>query len=284
MSKELPRHPGPVTDYWERSRWPIHGLYFLAPMLILYELGALVYAGAGQGRLPMIFAERLLLDGFTGLWGGGWSRWLIYTPPAVVLAVLVCWHAVRRDPWSPEPKLYGVMLLESLLWATPLFLYMAVVFRGGGDAAGGDPPGGGGDVVLAAAGEAGRDGLIPTWQAGVVLSVGAGIYEELLFRVIAIAMLHLVLVNLLTLRTHWGTIACVIFSATAFAFYHFDLRGSWSDYFSGIDWGLFVFYFASGVYFAVVYLLRGFGVVAATHAVYDVLAVLLQFGLLRLGR
>jgi hypothetical protein len=36
-----------------------------------------------------------------------------------------------------------------------------------------------------------------------------------------------------------------------------------------------VFYLASGAYFSMVYILRGFGIVAATHAVYDVFVVLL---------
>jgi hypothetical protein len=39
--------------------------------------------------------------------------------------------------------------------------------------------------------------------------------------------------------------------------------------------GLALFYLGSGAYFSVVYLLRGFGVVAATHALYDVAVVLL---------
>ena len=271
LPQESHAHPGPVTDYWERSRRPIHGLYFLLPLLFLYELGAWVYAGEGQGRLPMIFAERLLIDALRGVWGD----WLVYTPPVVVVLVLVCWHVVRRDPWDPEPKLYGVMLLESLLWAVPLFLYMAVVFRSSGGGGGG-----GAGELLAATGGASK---LPSWQAGVVLSVGAGIYEELLFRLIAIAVFYLLLINVLAVPMRWGTIGVVALSSLAFGLYHFDWSASWGEFFYGIDWGLMVFYTASGVYFAVIYLLRGFGVVAATHAAYDVLAVLLQFGIVGVG-
>ena len=38
------------------------------------------------------------------------------------------------------------------------------------------------------------------------------------------------------------------------------------------------FYFAAGAYFGAVYLVRGFGVVAATHAVYDIITAFLVAG------
>ena len=108
------------------------------------------------------------------------------------------------------------------------------------------------------------------WLGDVLLSMGAGIYEELLFRLIGIAMLHMILVDLLALPEHWGAIGAVIGSAIGFAMYHFPS-------FTDVRLGLGLFYTVAGVYFALIYVTRGFGIVVGTHALYDVLVVTLRF-------
>jgi membrane protease YdiL (CAAX protease family) len=58
-------------------------------------------------------------------------------------------------------------------------------------------------------------------------------------------------------------------SAILFAFYHFPT-------FQDIEWGMFLFYTIAGMYFSCIFIVRGFGIVAGTHAMYDVLVVLLE--------
>jgi membrane protease YdiL (CAAX protease family) len=117
----------------------------------------------------------------------------------------------------------------------------------------------------------GEAAALPSWQAGVVFSLGAGIYEELLFRLIAIALLHGLLVDVLAMPQQYGAPTVVVLSAIAFALYHFDQFSAmqWTP----ADWGRFAFYTLAGVYFAAIYMLRGFGIVAGAHAVYDILWV-----------
>ena len=64
------------------------------------------------------------------------------------------------------------------------------------------------------------------------------------------------------------TVALVL-SSVAFAFYH-PLRDA-SGTFSATR---LAFYMLAGVYFGVIYLWRGFGIVVAVHAFYDILTVL----------
>ena len=241
-----------MTTYWDRTQWPLQGLYFLLPLLVVYEIGTLLYVPADSASLPKIRAWSLLehffeLFGITG----------VYLPGLIVVVVLLCWHVVRRDPWRPESKLYIVMWLESLGYALPLLMFSAVLFR--------EPVAG---WTLAA--PSGPLAQIPNWQSGVLLSIGAGIYEELLFRLIAIALLHTILVDLLALPERWGAALAVIGSAIAFALYHFPSPGA-------VQLGRFAFYTAAGIYFAVIYVVRGFGIVVGTHALYDVLVVTLLF-------
>lgn len=246
-----------LDSYWDRTQRPLQNLYFLLPVIVLYEVGTAWYAPAGDSRLPRIWAESLL-DRFFQMFGvTGY-----YLPGILVLVVLFCWHLGRRDPWKPEPKLYVLMWIESLILAAPLYVFMLVLFR---------------QAPMAAAVElqhvAGAISSSEGWKAGLIFSIGAGIYEELLFRLIAIALLHLLLVDVLALPEVWGVTGAVVLSALAFSLYHFDRDNAFA-------WSKFLFYMAAGVYLAAVYVLRGFGIVAATHALYDVMVVVREHDLI----
>ncbi len=282
-SKMSHRHG--VTSYWERTQWPLQSLYFLLPLLIGYEIGTVMVApevsgGAGAasgtsgggGRLPAIYAERLLVRFFVLFGATGY-----YLPGFLVVGVLLGMHVVRRDPWRVELKLYVGMLVESVIWAVPLFV-LGTLFSGsgGGEASGASGVLGGGlagvvpalqSVVQGGVGLGMNEGPL---ARGMVFSVGAGIYEELMFRVIGIAVLHLLLDDFLALPKQVGQWGAITGSALLFAAYHFGEHNPF-------EMGRFVFYTLAGLYFAVLYVGRGFGVVVATHALYDVFAVVSQF-------
>ena len=267
-----PRHQ--VTSYWERTLWPLQSLYFLLPLLVGYELGAVVFAPEGGERLPQIYAERMLGRFFewTGVTG-------YYLPGVAAVVVLFCLHLARRDPWRPEPRLYLAMLIESVLLAAPLFVFSIMIttppppeISQPGAALSHLIPG-----VLASTADAatGLDG-VDSWRQGVVFSIGAGIYEELVFRLIVIALAHMLLSDLLALPKGWAAAGSIALSAVLFALYHpFDTHLPWG--WTSADWGRFVFYTLAGLYFAAIYVYRGFGIVAATHALYDVMVIVAHF-------
>jgi membrane protease YdiL (CAAX protease family) len=116
------------------------------------------------------------------------------------------------------------------------------------------------------------------WQARLTLSIGAGLYEELLFRLILIAAAHFVLADIMRLKSGTAGAIAAIISATAFALYHDVVPAS-----GGVDWRLFFFYTLAGLYFASVFVLRGFGIAVGVHALYDVLVLVVE-PFLRSGR
>lgn len=237
------------TGYLQLSRQPLQSLIFLAPLVVLYEAGTLLFVSdPSHGVTRWIYARSLLQDFFELFGVSGY-----YLPGLIVVAVLVSWHLMRRDPWIFRPRLYFVMGAESLILAVPLYVFALILFR--------EPVA---QMVL----QAGDSGAASGWRAQLVLSVGAGIYEELLFRLIGIALLHALLVDLLALPEHVGAIGAIVGSALAFAIYHFSDSNPFV-------WRMGLFYAGSGVYLAGVYVLRGFGVVAGTHALYDVMLVVL---------
>ncbi|MEM1212910.1 MAG: CPBP family intramembrane glutamic endopeptidase [Planctomycetota bacterium] len=261
-----------VSSYWDRTHWPLQCLYFLLPMLVAYQLGAILYAPDDMARVPPILAESLLRRFFEVFGVTG-----VYLPGLCVIAVLLGWHVMKRDPWEPEWRLYVGMLVESLLLVVPLLVLGAVIMRGeidsvllslgqaGVEAGGGAD--GGGRVVDGAAGPGGPGVAGLSTPALMVISIGAGIFEELLFRLVAIALLHGLLVDVLQLPDRWGMVAAVVCSSLAFAFYHFGENDP-------LVWAHFALYCLAGVYLAVVYIVRGFGIVVAVHAIYDVIVFL----------
>jgi hypothetical protein len=238
-----------VNSYWSRSQRPLQALIFLLPLIVVYEVGMAIYADASQPARH-IFARSLLRDFFEIFGATGY-----YLPGLIVVVVLLAMHFARGDPFRLEPRLYWLMATESAAAALPLFVFMLVLFRQPAPAA----------VTLGS--------LLDnsTWQEAMLSAIGAGIYEELLFRLIGIALLHMLFVDVLSLPHRWGAMLSIGLSAVAFALYHFSDPKT-----NPFDWGKCLFYVAAGVYLAGVYVVRGFGIVAGTHAIYDVLVGILH--------
>jgi len=99
--------------------------------------------------------------------------------------------------------------------------------------------------------------------------LGAGIYEELVFRLILMTALMLLLSDLLRLPKFWSSLLMVSISAILFSLYHYLGHETF-------QWRSFAFRTAAGIYFAGLFLTRGFGITAGCHIFYDILIVALQ--------
>jgi membrane protease YdiL (CAAX protease family) len=97
-----------------------------------------------------------------------------------------------------------------------------------------------------------------------VISLGAGIYEELLFRVLLVSGLLAI-----GLRLKWrrpvAIGVAVVLSALIFSAFHYV--GPYGD---PLTLGSFTFRAIAGLLLSGLYVARGFGITAWTHALYDV--------------
>lgn len=238
---------------------PLHVLVFILPLIIAYEIGSRLYLGdASGGLVENIRAKSMMLAFFQSL--GAIGRFL---PAAMLIAMLMAWHIMIKDKWRIRPVYLLGMAAESLLWTVPLLVLMAVVNVMLGQPGGGAT--GGAAIGPAAAADAGGMLWGLSREARITISIGAGIYEEMLFRLIGMALLHTVLVNLMRLKEASGMFIAVLISAALFAMYH-DVQAASG----GINWTKAVALMLAGAYFGMVYVMRGFGVVVAVHALYDV--------------
>lgn len=234
--------PALIETYWDRSRRPLASLALLLPLLVFHELGVL-FGGrqAFDGGAETVAAYRLIERLIAGV------GFVAAVPALLTMGILVAMHVRRGDPWTLKPATPLLMAVEAACWSVPLLVVQSVL----------------GAAMLAA--PAGGVAAAMGWQDRLNLAVGAGLYEELLFRLLLVGGTCWALAELLGASRIRSSVVAVAASSVLFALYH-DLSPS-----DGRDVSaLFVVYAFGGVYFGVLFLMRGFGIVAATHAVYDI--------------
>jgi hypothetical protein len=249
------RGPRGDSGYATLSMRPLYILLFLLPLIVMYEVGSARFlSDQAHGTIETIKAHSILLAFFQDFGVAG--RFL---PALTLLTVLIIWHVLNGDSWRLRPAVLGGMLMESVAWTIPLMVLVALIDLLGNGLS--PPPA---VAVQGASLSAMSD------QARLTISLGAGLYEELLFRMIGIAALHLVFVDLVRLNERLGIALSILVSAAAFAVYHdVVLPGGNLDTIRAVS------LMFAGAYFGLVYTMRGFGIVVAVHALYDVLVLVL---------
>ncbi|HEY8105895.1 MAG TPA: CPBP family glutamic-type intramembrane protease [Gemmatimonadales bacterium] len=238
-----------MSDYWRLSKSPRYSLLFALPLLLVYE--ALAFAlshdaltGVRNG------ADVLLKSAF--VWLGGRSGLIVFGVLLIGTGVAL----ILRDRAAGRPRLtiFLAMAGESVLYAA---LFGAVA--------------GGltglllqGLVRLTIGVEPRLD--LPTQ---LMISLGAGIYEELLFRVLIVGLLAWLARRVFGWREVWAGVFATTVGALIFSAFHYI--GPYGD---RLALPSFTFRVIAGVLFSGLYLTRGFGITAWTHALYDVLVTI----------
>jgi membrane protease YdiL (CAAX protease family) len=164
---------------------------------------------------------------------------------AVLVAALMFEALRRAEHLRIDAELYGLMLAESLVYAVALGLVGSFAVQ----------------RVLAVSAAAGARLL----AHDVVLSVGAGVYEEALFRVGLLGAVWYALKTWARMRPGFAAFLGIVVSSVAFAACHHI--GPYGD---PVEVPRLAFRFGMGVAFAGIYIYRGLGIVVYTHALYDV--------------
>lgn len=232
-----------IPEYWSETRRPLVCLVFLLPLLAIYELGVLYFGG----KQPE--AIRNGADSWMRCWlslGGSNVNWLL---PGLVVGGLLTWHVASRQRWRMSADVPFGMLAESLLYAFVLLFIGQVT-----------------DIAFQ------RMGVPATLSAGefsraamAVTFIGAGIYEEFLFR---LCLLPACIGGLRIMRLGpvWALVMAVLSTSLTFSLAHYV--GSAAETF---DLFTFTFRTIAGAFFAVLFVTRGFGVAVGCHATYDLL-------------
>jgi len=218
-------------------------------LVIVYEIGLVFFLPTEDGFLTNKAHKTLLgfFDTFGITAGGGFY----HLGGVALVVVLFAWHILSKDKWKLDGSAMGLMAAESIVLTIPLIVISQILPSIANTEA----------VATTLAMAAPELESLSIWSR-FTISVGAGLYEELLFRMLLIAVIHTLLVDVAKMSASNGATIAVIISAIAFTLYH-PLPGL----------GSVVFYFLAGLYFGSVYVVRGFGIVVGVHAVYDIIMV-----------
>lgn len=242
------------ASYWRVSRSTWYSFWFVLPLLVLYEV--LLYSQRGQGDQIINGADvilRMMLEPLLNLFG-------VHGPAGLGLLILTVGLVLlwTRDPATRSVGLRGwyfvFMGLESLVYALLLGSVVVALMRFF------SVPG-----LSLAAPLLQIGGGIPLGPGqAFMLSLGAGVFEELLFRVLLMGGMVWFMAKILRFPSALALILGIALSSFIFSVFHY--LGPLGDRFTLQS---FFFRFWAGTCLATVYGLRGFGIVVWTHALYD---------------
>jgi hypothetical protein len=243
----------PAASYWAKTRAPRHSLTFGLPLLLGYEALAFLLSGDAIAGVRN-GADVLLKSVFTALGGRyGLTIFGLVLLGAGTIAVL----RDRAKSGPIEGRLFGGMLVESVIYAA-LLGGVASTLTG---------------LVLGRLGFSLAAGGLDQFgfPTQIMISLGAGIYEELVFRVLLVSGIAWSAKGLLGWSAGASAAAAIVIGALVFSGFHYV--GPYGDPFQIES---FTFRAIAGLIFSGLYLARGFGITAWSHALYDVILAVLK--------
>ena len=225
-------------------------LVLVFPLFLVYQIGVLFTLPVLNGAdFLTVFLFRNL-----GLSTGSYLAYTFAVTVGFAIAVAVLRHKQRFDP-----KLVVPVLVESAIYALTMgSLIVFVMTR----ALGISPQlaGGGGGFVA-------QQGF----GTRIVMSLGAGVYEETVFRLGILTGLVVLFERVMGLRRWVAFVIALLLSAVLFsAMHHIPPYGD------PLHAGIFIFRVLAGLCFGLLFWYRGFAIAVYTHALYDLYVFLLK--------
>ncbi len=238
------------TDvYWQQTRRPLACLVFLAPILAIYEAGILLLGGR----------EPDTIRNGADYWMRGWLQQLGFNHalllPGIVIGGLLVWQLTGKYSWRVSIDTLVGMFAESLLFAFVLVVIGQLV-----------------DTFFQQIGEPVAMGIAGASSlAKAITFIGAGVYEEVMFR---LALLPACYGLFRLMRLDGKSSACLAILGTSLMFSLAHYVGPSADTLTLFS---FAFRALAGMFFACLFVARGFGITVGCHTAYDLLVGVLLY-------
>jgi hypothetical protein len=236
---------------------PLTSLLLVFPLFLAYQIGVLLMPSTYNGA-DLITSQMLRL-----LHGNASLYLLINVGLAAALLILMM---VLRRKNSFDPRLFVPVLLESAIYALTMGSLICFVMV---DLLHVDPK-----MWIAAAGH-----WLPSLATGpeqaepaakLVLSLGAGVHEELVFRLLMVGGGTWFLTQVLGVNRWVSIVSAMLISSLLFSAAHHIIGGE------PFRMGAFVYRVLCGLVFATIFQTRGFAVAVYTHALYDIYVLIVR--------
>jgi membrane protease YdiL (CAAX protease family) len=255
------------NSYAERTSRPICALLYLVGFMLAFVIGTILIEPDTLSQSPDQAPVRVVAF----IWVQSIMKFVGFPPhlaligtPLVVVVILLALQITSKTPWRVKFEDLFLMAGECLLLTVPLIVLSLLLNRESAVS----------NTAALAGNAADVQNLL--W-VDIVTGIGAGIYEELIFRLVLICLLMLLFQDVFGMKKNLAVILSVVISSFLFSVHHhiFYANGQFhqGDIFTI---GKFIFRAMAGVYFAILYAARGFGITAGTHAFYNILAAVLR--------
>tara|TARA_B100001079_G_scaffold87589_1_gene75335 strand:+ start:409 stop:1104 length:696 start_codon:yes stop_codon:yes gene_type:complete len=227
-----------MSNYWRYSRSAYYSAVAALPLLVIYEILIVLSQSRYWGiRNAADVWIRTFLMAFDLQ-----AQHITFVLIGISLALIPIAKSRARGI-KLKANYFALMFAECLAFSLVLGVVLQSILRLGGLSSGG--PGSG-------------------LMQNLALSVGAGLFEEIIFRVILLNLLFLLLSPLLKKKVV-AAVFSVLLASFLFSLSHYvgTMADTWQLY-------SFMFRWAAGLLFTVLYFVRGFAITAYTHALYDI--------------
>ena len=239
-----------MRAYWQDSRKPRYSLLFALPLFIIYQVLEALEPATHGGALRN-GADVILETLFARLLGARGPMVLV-----VCLVAAGLWLVIRDYRKSGRDLRFPVLVLmlgEAMLLALSFGIIVSAITS----------------QLVRPTAMLQHDVSQLAVSTRLMLSLGAGLYEELLFRVLLVGSLAWAGQRLLGWRPLVAGMWAALIGAVVFSAFHYV--GPYGDQLTAYS---FVFRTIAGLAFSALFLLRGFGITAWTHALYDAFLLL----------
>ena len=227
-----------MSNYWRFSRSAYYSAVAALPLLVTYEILIVLSQSRYWGiRNAADVWIRTFLMAFDLQ-----AQHITFVLIGISLALIPIAKSRARGI-KLKANYFALMFAECLTFSLVLGVVLQSILRLSGLSSGG--PGSG-------------------LMQNLALSVGAGLFEEIIFRVILLNLLYLLLSTLLRKKVV-AAVVSVLLASFLFSLSHYvgTMADTWQLY-------SFIFRWGAGLLFTVLYFIRGFAITAYTHALYDI--------------
>lgn len=233
-----------VKRYFSSTNSLLYSYLISLPLLLLYEV--LIFVAQPEAEYAVRISVDVWIKTLFSYFG---QDVLSITLILIALLGIVILYRERNKLSSLKASYFFTMLIEASFYAFFLALLINTAVSG----------------LLQMVQLSPVESLTTLQQ--LALSLGAGLYEELFFRVILVSALLFIFKNIFA-KQSTAFVVSILLAAAIFSFVHYI--GAMGDPFT---LGSFLFRFLFGLALNAIYLWRGFGMAAWTHAIYDLMVI-----------
>jgi hypothetical protein len=228
-----------MNDYLTRSRNLSKSFLFILPLLVFYEIGIVLYGTETKNAADIIVKKPFEFFGD--------SATLVFNSLIIIISLCSIFFIEKKNRLSC--RIFIPMLFESAAYGF-LLGYVILFFVHGYLPF---------DIT---------NSYVQSFIKGIIISFGAGIYEEILFRMLLLSIIYFIIVKALRIIPAIGSLFSILICAFIFSIMHYT--GPTGDSFSIHS---FSFRLVAGVILSAIFIFRGLGIAVYTHAIYDILVI-----------